>query len=383
MYARLLKPLGTSFFLFGPRGTGKSSWLEAAYTDAVRFDFLRNEVLLRYLGEPERFRREVEGLPKGAWVVLDEVQKVPALLDAVHAVMQARRNEIKFCMTGSSARKLRHGNANLLAGRAVQRSFFPLVSVELGDEFDLELCLRFGTLPLVWVHPEGAVGTLEAYVGTYLKEEIQQEALARNLQTFTRFLKVAALMNGQVTNVAGVARDAGIARTSVERHFEVLFDTLIGFWVPGWQPRIKVRERQSPKFYFFDCGVVRAILGTLRDPLDSTERGVMFETFTAHQLRAAMSYLDTGGELSYYRTPAGVEVDFIWTRGKHAIGFEVKSGTEWRREYGKGLLELLANKSISAAYGIYRGDRTFSDSGIKVLSFQKFSDLLFDRKVLP
>jgi uncharacterized protein len=124
MYARLLTPQSTSFFLFGPRGTGKSSWLDAAYPDAVRFDFLRNEVLLRYLGEPERFRREAEGLPKGAWVVLDEVQKVPALLDAVHAVMHARRDEIKFCMTGSSARKLRHGNANLLAGRAIQRSFW-------------------------------------------------------------------------------------------------------------------------------------------------------------------------------------------------------------------------------------------------------------------
>jgi len=295
MYTRILKPPKHSFFLFGPRGTGKSFWLDVHYSKAVRYDFLKNDTLIRYLGEPQRLRREVEGLDKGTWVVLDEVQKVPKLLDEVQAVMHSRQDEIKFCLTGSSARKLKSGQANLLAGRAVQKSFFPLVSKELGSDFQLERCLQYGTLPLVCTKPQMAIGTLEAYVGTYLKEEIQQEALTRNLESFTRFLKVAALMNGQVVNVAGIARDAGVPRQSVERYFSVLIDTLIGTWVPGWQPRLKVREKQNPKFYFFDCGVIRAILGLLRDKIESAERGGLFETFVFNEVRAAMHHLDAGG----------------------------------------------------------------------------------------
>lgn len=383
MYTRLLEPPKHSFFLFGPRGTGKSSWLDVHYQKAMRFDFLKNEILIRYLGEPARFRREVENLPKGTWVVLDEVQKVPALLDEVHAVMHERGDGLKFCLTGSSARKLKAGHANLLAGRALQKSFFPLTSKELGNDFDLERSLNIGTLPLVWAQPETAIGTLEAYVGTYLKEEIQQEALARNLESFTRFLKVAALMNGQVVNVAGIARDVGVPRPSVERYFSVLNDTLIGSWLPGWQPRLKVREKQSPKFYFFDGGVVRALLGLLRDKPDTTERGVLFETLVVNEMRAANHYLDAGGELFYYRTPAGLEVDLIWSRGKQAFGVEVKSAPEWRSEYGKGLRDLLDQKKVQAAYGVYGGNRTFSASGITIYPFVEFSKQLFSGALFP
>ena len=383
MYTRILQPSATSFFLFGPRGTGKSTWVDAHYSQAQRFDFLKNDVLLRYLGEPHRLRREVEGNVDGSWVVLDEVQKVPSLLDEVQSVMHDRHDNIKFCLTGSSARKLKSSQANLLAGRAIQKSLFPLVSKELGADFDLERCLRFGTLPLVYTRPDLAVQTLEAYVGTYLKEEIQQEALSRNLESFSRFLKVAALMNGQVVNVAGLSRDAGVSRPSVERYFSVLIDTLIGSWVPGWQPRIKVREKQNPKFYFFDGGVVRTILGTVRDPLDSFERGILFENFVYNELRAAAHYLDVGGEIFYYRTPAGIEVDLIWSRGTKAMGIEIKSATEWRSEYGKGLHGLLEQGKIQAAYGVYRGTRAFSDSRINILPFEGFSRRLFDGTLFP
>lgn len=378
MYTRLLKPPEHSFFLFGPRGTGKSSWLDVHFSGAVRFDFLKNDVLLRYLGEPHRFRREVENVRKGAWIVLDEVQKIPALLDEVQALMHARGKEVRFCLTGSSARKLKASHANLLAGRAIQKSFFPLVSRELADDFQLEKCLQLGTLPLVWAEPEHAIGTLEAYVGTYLKEEIQQEAVTRNLESFTRFLKVAALLNGQVVNVAGIGRDAGIPRPSVDRYFSVLSDTLIGTWLPGWQPRLKVREKQNPKFYFFDCGVVRGILGLLRDKIESAERGFLLETFMLHEFRSAITYLDVGGELSYYRTPAGVEVDLIWSRGRRAFGVEIKAATEWKREFGGGLLDLLAGKKIQAAYGVYRGSRSFVDSGVHVFPVEEFSRRLFN-----
>jgi predicted AAA+ superfamily ATPase len=378
MYTRILKSPTSSFFLFGPRGTGKSTWIDARYRQAARFDFLKNDVLLRYIGEPERFRQEIEGNKAGSWVVLDEVQKVPSLLDEVQAVMHDRRDQIKFCLTGSSARKLRSRQANLLAGRAIQRNIFPLVSQELGPDFDLERCLRFGTLPLVYTRPELAVQTLEAYVGTYLKEEIQQEALTRNLESFSRFLKVAALMNGQVVNVAGLSRDAGIPRASVERYFSVLIDTLIGYWVPGWQPRLKVREKQNPKFYFFDGGVVRTLLGNVRDGIESVERGVLFETFVCNEVRAAIHYLDVGGDLFYYRTPAGVEVDLVWCRGKRAFGIEIKSATEWRSDFGHGLKDLLDRKIIQAAYGVYRGDRAYSTSGVHVFPYRDFASRLFD-----
>ncbi|MCB4755919.1 MAG: DUF4143 domain-containing protein [Elusimicrobia bacterium] len=383
MYTRMLAPPKHSFFLFGPRGTGKSTWLEARFAEAQRFDFLKNEILLRYLGEPQKWRREVEGLEKGTWVVLDEVQKVPALLDEVQAVMHDRGDEIKFCLTGSSSRKLKSSNANMLAGRALQKAFFSLVSRELGPTFELEQALRFGTLPLVCARPDSAIGTLEAYVGTYLKEEIQQEALTRSLESFTRFLKVAALMNAQVVNVAGIARDAGVPRPSVARYFSVLEDTLIGYWVPGWQPRLKVREKQNPKFYFFDCGVVRAILGLLRDKIETAERGALFETFVFNEVRAAIHYLDVGGEIFYYRTPAGVEVDLIWSRGKHAWGAEIKAATEWKSEFGKGLKDLIEQKKIQAAYGIYRGTRSFSESGVVILPFEEFSKRLFDGDLFP
>lgn len=383
MYTRSLAPPSTHFFLFGPRGTGKSTWLDAHFPTALRFDFLKNDVLLRYMASPSRFRTEIQGIPRGSWVVLDEVQKVPSLLDEVQSLMHDRQYEILFCMTGSSARKLRSQQANLLAGRAVQRFFFPLTSRELAGDFDLERCLRFGTLPLVCAKPEWAVQTLDAYVGTYLKEEIQQESLVRNLEPFARFLKMAALFNGQVVNVAGLSRDAGVARPSVERYFSILTDTLIGSWVPGWQPRLKVREKLSPKYYFFDCGVVRALLGRTRDPLESEERGGLFETWVFNELRAATHFLDVGGDLSYYRTPAGVEVDFIWSRGNKAIGVEVKSSTEWKPEYGRGLLDLLAQGKIQSAHGVYRGDRPFKMGPIQIWPYLEFSKRLFDGSLFP
>ena len=357
--------------------------MRSTYPSALTFDFLRNDVLLRYLGEPQRFRAEVEDLPAGSWVVLDEVQKVPALLDEVQSVLDRRQRAIKFCLTGSSARKLRERNVNLLAGRAARRSFFPLVTPELPATIDLEHRLSFGNLPLVNIEPAFAIGSLEAYVSTYLREEIQQEALAKNLDSFSRFLKVAAIMNGQVVNAMGISRDAGVPRASVARYFDVLVDTLIGFWLPGWQPKLKVREQLTPKFYFFDPGVVRAIRGELRDPIESAERGSLLELLVLHELRAASEYLDVGGELFYYRTGAGVEVDIIWSRARHAFSIEVKAATEWKSEYSKASQELLDSGKVRAAYGVYRGDRAFQHGGVQVFPFDKFAKRLFAGEFFP
>ena len=383
MFTRTLTVPNYSFFLLGPRATGKSTWIQERLPAAKIYNFLNNDVLIRFLGSPSLLRQEVLALPDASWVVLDEVQKVPSLLDEVHSVMNERGENIRFCLTGSSARKLRGANANMLAGRALLRNFFPLTALETGSAVSLDQALRLGTLPRVCNAPELAPEILDAYVATYLKEEIQQEALAQKLDSFTRFLKVAAIMNGQVVNTASIARDAGVARQTVQRYFQVLVDTLIGVWVPGWRPRLKVREQQSPKFYFFDTGIVRALLQRTREPIDGTERGPLLETYVLHELRAYIDYHQRSGEISYYRTPAGVEVDFIWSRGTKAVGVEVKHTSTWRREDSAALKELLSNGAIQAGFGVYRGEQELRDGPLRVLPVEQFLKELAAGSILP
>ena len=229
----------------------------------------------------------------------------------MHGLIADHGARYRFALSGSSARKLRRLDVNLLAGRAINRTFFPLTSAELDFRFDVDDVLQFGMLPSVRSEPRHAIDILEAYSANYIKEEIQQEALVKNLDSFTRFLEIAALINGQVANTSGIARDAGVPRPTVQRYFEVLTDTLIGVWLPAWRPRAKVKEVAHPKFYFFDTGVVRALLQRLREPLEAAERGHMLETLVLHELRAAISIATVGGTIAYWRTPSGSEVDFI------------------------------------------------------------------------
>jgi predicted AAA+ superfamily ATPase len=336
MYARTLELPNRTFFLFGPRGTGKTTWLRSLL-DPGRgrwFDLLLDRELIRLTRDPQRFTQEVEALPAGAWVVIDEVQRLPALLNRVQDLIArhgARR--YRFALTGSSARKLKRGGGNLLPGRAVNRLFFPLTAAELGGDFALDQVVRFGSLPAVWADadtPGERIDLLEAYVQNYLTQEVRAEALVKDLVPFTRFLDVAALANGQVTNISSLARDAGVARPTVQGYFEVLIDTLLGVWLPAWQPRARVKEVQHPKFYFFDTGVVRALTGRLRDSPTEAERGILLETHVLHELRAWMNVSGSGGRLSYWRTTNGTEVDFVWTRASHAVAIEVKWGPRWR-----------------------------------------------------
>jgi predicted AAA+ superfamily ATPase len=237
-------------------------------------------------------------------------------------------------------------------------------------------------LPKVRSEPDAAVDLLEAYVGTYLREEIQQEALVKDVGSFARFLEVAAVCNGQVVNVAGVARDAGVARPTVARYFEVMVDTLIGIWLPAWRPRARIKEVQHPKFYLFDPGVVRGLGGRLREPLESTERGALLETLVLHELRAAINVQNLGGKLSYWRTPSGSEVDFVWERGKRKVGIEVKAATSWRREYASALVELRGEGALSAAFAVYGGKDRLLDRGVSVLPIVEFLRELTAGRVL-
>jgi len=256
-----------------------------------------------------------------------------------------------------------------------------LTAVELGVDLQLERLLQFGSLPNVCSQPENAVDILEAYVHTYLRQEIQQEALVKDIGSFDRFLEVAAIMNGQVINTSSIARDAGVARPTVQRYFSVLVDTLIGSWLPAWNPRLKAKEVAKPKFYFFDPGVVRALLGLLRDPVEKAERGVLLETLVLNELRAHISYAGIGGRLYFWRTPAGSEIDFIWSRAKKNIGIEVKSADSWRSKWSDHLRSLVKQHALAGAFGVYLGHDELVDGVVRVMPFDVFARKLHQNKL--
>jgi predicted AAA+ superfamily ATPase len=311
-------------------------------------------------------------------VVVDEVQRHPPLLNDVQDLIARHGRRYRYALTGSSARRLRRQQANLLAARVVNRRFFPLTAAELGGDFRLEEALRWGTLPAVASEPDrqARIELLEAYVENYITQEIRLEAAVRRLDSFTRFLEVAAIANAQVTNVSNIARDAAVARPTVQGYFETLVDTLIGVWLPAWRARARVKEVGHPKFYFFDPGVVRALTGRLREPLERAERGPLLETYILHELRAYLDHSGRGGELSYWATPSRSEVDFVWTRGRRAVGIEVKAVNRWRSGEARALEELLAAGTLTRAYGVYEGATRLRAGGVEVLPVSEFLDRL-------
>jgi predicted AAA+ superfamily ATPase len=372
MIARRYSLPAHSFFLFGPRGTGKTTWLRHALPDARWFDLLRLQTVLDLSRQPESFRQQVEALPAGSWVVIDEVQRLPPLLNEVHALIADHGGRYKFALSGSSARKLKRLDVNLLAGRAINRQFFPFTAAELDYDLSVDDVLRYGLLPQVRTEPTHATDILDAYVTNYIREEIQQESLVRHLTAFVRFLDVVALVNGQAVNVAGVARDAAVARPTVQGYFAALSDTLVGTWLPAWRKRAKIKEVVSPKFYLFDPGVARALGGRQREPLDATERGFLLETWILHELRATLAARDLGGQLHYWRTPSGSEVDFVWTRGVRAVGIEVKAASTWRPAYGHALKNLLDQGALGEAHGVYTGSVELKDGRLRVWPVMRF-----------
>ncbi len=385
MYPRLLSLPRQSFFLFGPRGVGKSVWLSQCLPDAgLTVDLLRSSDYLRYRRDPSLLAREVAALPAGAWVIIDEIQKLPELLDEVHALLFAGQRAHRFAMSGSSARKLKRSGANMLAGRAWSKRMFPLSPLEMRGDFRLEEALRYGQLPLsVAAETTGDKSEfLDAYVETYLREEIWQEAFVRNLDGFHRFLSVAALYSGQVLNVSNIAREAGIARSTVLGYFGILEDTLIGWRLPAWRKRAKVKEVAHPKFYLFDCGVQRALAGLQRDKPSRAERGALFETWVLNELRALNSWGSHGARFHYWRTESGTEVDLIWQRGARAVGIEIKASAEWKESFNRGLRTLLETGDIERAFGVYGGERELRFGEIRVLPYRTALELAWAGRLL-
>jgi predicted AAA+ superfamily ATPase len=325
MYQRLLeapKRHKSSFFLFGPRGTGKSSWIRAEFPNALIFDLLSMETYVEFLQNPSILE---EKIPKGFddWIVIDEIQKIPDLLNEVHRLIELRK--YKFILTGSSARSLRRKGVNLLAGRALSYRMFPLAATELKSDFDLHQSLRIGHLPAIYNNKEAAEEYLKSYIGTYLREEVLQEGLTRNLSSFARFLEIASFSQGSLLNISEVARECKIERKIVENYFTILEDLLIASRLPVFTRKARRQTVVHPKFYYFDAGVYRSIRP--KGPLDSPELigGTALETLVFQELRAVNDYEGQLFDLYFWRTVDQQEVDFI-LYGRNALAaIEVKS----------------------------------------------------------
>jgi len=362
-----------SFFLFGPRGTGKSFWLKTYFKADLTIDLLNSKTFLELSSQPELLRKMVEALDKKSRVVIDEIQRLPGLLNEVHSLIFDYGTKYQFALTGSSARKMKSQKANWLAGRAVNRHFFTLTRNEIGEKFNLDDTLMYGALPQVknLSASEDKVDYLNAYVENYLTEEIQREALIRNLSSYHRFLKHAALMNGQVINLSNISREASVNRQTLQGYFEILQDTLIGQLLEPIELAAKVKEVSKPKFYFFDCGVVNSLTNNLKS-FPEFNKGLLFETFIFNELRAFSNYHRKNWQFYYWGTPSKNEVDFVILDGKTKIAIEVKASNKWRNEYNQGLSLLLTERKVSKAYGVYLGDKNLAYEKIKVLTLNNF-----------
>jgi predicted AAA+ superfamily ATPase len=367
MYPRTLEPPARSFLLLGPRGTGKSTWLRHRLPGAVWFDLLDADLFLELSARPGRLGDRIPADHVG-WVVVDEVQRVPALLDEVHRLLEARP-ALRFALTGSSARKLRRGGVNLLGGRALPLRMHPLTADELGGDWDLVRALSGGTLPVAWTSPDPVEARryLEGYVGTYLREEVQHEALTRNLAGFARFLEAASLSQAAPLNMAAVAADCGVDRRVVQGWFEVLEDLLLAVRLPVFTRRARRATTAHPKFFYFDVGVYRAVRP--RGPLDAPEEidGAALETLLLQHARALGDTLGLGYEWSFWRTRSGEEVDLVAYGERGLLAFEVKRTDRLRPGDLRGLRAFVAEYPMARAFLLYGGDRVLHDDGIDIL----------------
>lgn len=324
-----------TFFLWGPRQTGKTTLLRDVYKDAVWIDLLKAEEYRRYLEHPEWLRQELPNTGPRPFVVIDEIQKLPALLDEVHWLHE--NQGIRFALCGSSARKVRRGHANLLGGRAVRYELFGFTAHELGAEWDLAGMLNRGYLPTIYLSSRPQ-RLLNGYVANYLREEIAAEGLVRNLPVFSQFLNLASLSDTELVNYSTIARDCGVSSQTIKEYFQILEDTLIGRWLPAYRKRPKRRVITASKFYFTDIGVVNFLAkrGILQQ--GSELFGKAFENWCFHELTAYNLYSESCAELSYWRLASGIEVDFVINAMEIAI--EVKATSKVSANHLNGLRAL-------------------------------------------
>jgi len=359
-----------SYFLFGPRQTGKTSLVRHTLPGVRMYDLLDSSVYLALSQNPGRIAQELT--PQERIVVIDEIQRLPDLLNEVHRLIEERR--VRFVLTGSSARKLRRGGINLLGGRARTRYLHPLTRRELGPLFDLSRAIERGLLPSIYFSDDPQAD-LTAYAGTYLQQEIMAEGATRNVPAFSRFLRVAALCNGTIVNFTNVAHDAQVARTTVYEYFEILKDTLILHELPAWRKSIKRKPLASSKYYFFDVGVVGALQGRQIPAVTGTpEFGAAFETYLMHELTAYRDYI-SAEPLSFWRSTSGFEVDFIL--GDHTA-VEVKAKQNISAADVKALRALAEEKKMKRYLCVSLERRRRDMGGVIILPWQEFLDGLWN-----
>jgi predicted AAA+ superfamily ATPase len=367
-----------SFFLWGPRQSGKTTLLKHRYPEAHRIDLLRTDERMRYEREPHRLREVLRALPPEQRVVIDEIQKVPALLDEVHYAMQETGRIFTLC--GSSARKIRRAHANLLGGRALKRELLGFSAVELGEAFHLERMLNHGPLPPHYL-AEDASALQAAYVDQYLKEEILDEGLIRNLPAFDQFLRAAAIGDTEVVNFTNIARESGVASSTIKGYYEVLEDTLVGTFLPAFTRRPKRRVQHAPKFYFRDVGVVNHLLRRQYVLAGSEVYGKAFENWIFHELSSYGRTLEQPYDIAYWRLSSGIEVDFVLGDGEVAI--EVKGKDRVRSYDARHLLQF--RKDYPAVRKLLlvccENETRVTDEGVVILPWREFLNRLWSGNI--
>jgi len=368
--SRFFEPPEGSFFLLGPRGTGKSTWLRMACPDAVTIDLLRPDVFRELAARPERLEQLVSATAPNVPVVLDEVQRVPELLTVVHRLIETPGLRRRFILTGSSARKLRRGGTDLLAGRAVMRTMHPFMAAEL-PRFDLADALRIGMLPIV-VAATSPEDVLRAYANLYIDEEVRQEGLTRNVSAFTRFLEVASFSHGAVLNAANLARECQVERKVAVAWLQILEDLLLLFQIPVFTKRAQRATSVHPKIYYFDAGVYRSLRPS--GPLDrgGDLEGPALEGLVAQHLRAWIAYGNLDAKLHFWRTRTGNEVDFVVYGESGFWALEIKNARRIHPGDLRGLRAFTTDYPEARAALLYRGDEKLRIDGILCLPVEEF-----------
>ena len=367
---RFFKSEKQSFFLLGPRGTGKSTLIRTLFPEALYVDLLLPDVFRNYSARPERLREAVQAQPRRKIVLIDEIQKTPSLLEVVHSLLEEKTG-LQFILTGSSARKLRKGGVNLLAGRALMKHMHPFLAAELGDRFNLEKSLQIGLIPLV-VNSQNPTATLQAYVDLYLREEVQMEGLTRNIGNFSRFLETVSFSHGSVLNVSNIARECQVERKVVEGYLDILEDLLLAHRLPVFTRRAKRAVVSHPKFYFFDAGLYSALRPS--GPLDRPEEktGPALEGLVSQHLRAWIDYRHPECKLFYWRTAAGSEVDFVLYGPGVFQAIEVKNGSILHPQDTRALRIFGEDYPEAERTLVYRGSERLKRDGFSIKPCDEF-----------